>query len=224
MIKRKRFNDRYWKYYMMLEDRFIRTCQFVELTPDNYDTFSNEYASLLMAIGAEIDVLFKLNCSIDVEERSSIEKYISLQPLVKDIELEVVNREIETVKPFATWDITAPAKSLEWWQAYNKIKHGRGDNRQFASQRNVLFALAALCLLENYMLKKIALEYNCMNVPSEYSKLFYIIGWKYNSVTYNKNEKDLFFQIDETDEDDKKLLDLLRELGWDDVISSIPEE
>ena len=64
----------------MLEERFIKTCQYAELTPDNYNTYSDEFASLLMAIGAEIDTLFKLNCGIDLKSRSNIENYITLIP------------------------------------------------------------------------------------------------------------------------------------------------
>lgn len=224
MVKRIKFNNRYWRYYIMLEEKFIKTERYVEIAPGNYNAFSNEYANLLISIGAEADELFKMNCGIEHDERATINDYVMLKPEIEGAEVEILNREIDNIKPFYGWDNNQPAKSLTWWSAYNAVKHNRGDNRQEASMKNVLYALAALCVLENYMLKRIAVEYNCMDVPSEYSRLFYIKGWKYNSGIINKHEKDIYISFDEDDESDRKLLNKFEELGWDDLGTSLPEE
>ena len=209
----------------MLEEKFIKTQQYVELTPENYDTFSNEYASLLITIGAEVDALFKLNCSIDPrEQRSTIADYVSLAPEVVSIEVEIMDRELDTIVPFEKWDIEKPAQSLEWWQAYTSIKHDRESNRHLASQKNVLYALAALCLLENTMLKKIADEYKCKDVPFEYSKQFYIVGWEYNSSVYSKYEKDIYLHLDENNEADRSLVEMMKNFGMEGGLYEPAEE
>lgn len=33
-----------WEYYLLLESDFIQTLNYVELSTENYDTFSKEYA------------------------------------------------------------------------------------------------------------------------------------------------------------------------------------
>ena len=46
----------------MLEDKFIDTMQYVELAPENYNAFSNEFASILMSVGAAISVSVLVGC------------------------------------------------------------------------------------------------------------------------------------------------------------------
>lgn len=50
----------YWRYYLLLEKRFIETTDYVEVCEDNYRSFSNAYALLIQAIGAELDSVFKV--------------------------------------------------------------------------------------------------------------------------------------------------------------------
>ena len=59
-MNRKELTKRYWRYYLMLEKRFIGSIEYVALDKKNYPTFSNEYALLIQAIGAELDTVFKV--------------------------------------------------------------------------------------------------------------------------------------------------------------------
>ncbi|GDY88521.1 hypothetical protein MCC01971_01390 [Bifidobacteriaceae bacterium MCC01971] len=63
-MTRKELNQKHWRYYLMLEKRFIESMEYVELHQDNYNTFSNGYALLLQAIGAELDTVFKEFCGL----------------------------------------------------------------------------------------------------------------------------------------------------------------
>ena len=62
-MNRKELSQNHWKYYLMLEKRFVESIEFVELHEDNFDAFSNGYALLIQAIGAELDTVFKYNGS-----------------------------------------------------------------------------------------------------------------------------------------------------------------
>ena len=53
-MNRKELSQNHWKYYLMLEKRFVESIEFVELHEDNFDAFSNGYALLIQAIGAEL--------------------------------------------------------------------------------------------------------------------------------------------------------------------------
>lgn len=69
MLTRREFMCKYQTYYLMLENRFIHTTQYVELDEHNYGTFSNEYALLIQAIGAELDSFFKEYCEFDPSDK-----------------------------------------------------------------------------------------------------------------------------------------------------------
>ena len=56
-MNRKELSQNHWKYYLMLEKRFVESIEFVELHEDNFDAFSNGYALLIQAIGAELEGL-----------------------------------------------------------------------------------------------------------------------------------------------------------------------
>jgi len=47
----------YWSYYLTLEDKFMRTFQYVSLDSDNFSAFSNEYALLIQATGSALALL-----------------------------------------------------------------------------------------------------------------------------------------------------------------------
>lgn len=58
-MNREEFLRDCWAYYMMLEEKFIHTLDFVALSTDNEATYSNEYAGLIQMIGAEMDSFSK---------------------------------------------------------------------------------------------------------------------------------------------------------------------
>lgn len=58
-MNREEFLRDCWAYYMMLEEKFIHTLDFVALSTDNEATYSNEYAGLIQMIGVEMDSFSK---------------------------------------------------------------------------------------------------------------------------------------------------------------------
>ena len=50
------FNRHYWTYYLMLEQKLLATQNYVDFDKDNYQTYSNEYALLLQAVGADDEI------------------------------------------------------------------------------------------------------------------------------------------------------------------------
>ena len=61
-----------WAYYMMLEEKFINTLDFVALSTDNEAAYSNEYAGLIQMIGAEMDSFFKEYCGFAPTDNKNI--------------------------------------------------------------------------------------------------------------------------------------------------------
>ena len=181
------FNLSYWNYYLMLEKKFINTLSYVSLSPDNYDTFSNEYANLIQSIGSELDSFFKIYCDL-----SSTDTHINISNYAnhilsdwEDIKNQVVRAMNIEITPFESWDINAPKQSLCWWEAFEEIKHSRVTNEKKGSLKNTLYLLAALYLLEMKWLKTKADKTNQSDIPDIDSKLFILVNWntRYKSLS-----------------------------------------
>ena len=56
------FLKSYWRHYIMIENEFIKTTEYVDFDVDNYKTFSQMYLKLILECGSEIDVVFKELC------------------------------------------------------------------------------------------------------------------------------------------------------------------
>ena len=54
-MTRADFIKNYWNYYLSLENRMLQTSSYVAIDLANSETFSNEYAILVQAIGGELD-------------------------------------------------------------------------------------------------------------------------------------------------------------------------
>ena len=65
----------YWKHYLLLEKRLLKTSRYVEIDKDNFKAFSSEYLMLIEAIGAELDHFFKIYCNLATSSRWSIQDY-----------------------------------------------------------------------------------------------------------------------------------------------------
>ncbi len=74
-MDRYNFIHDYWRYYKTLEKRLVDTISYVEIHYDNFNAFSNEYALLIQAAGAELDNFFKVFCGYELSER----KYNSIK-------------------------------------------------------------------------------------------------------------------------------------------------
>ena len=90
-MNRQELTQKYWKYYLMLEKRFIESMEYVELDADNYNTFSNGYALLLQSIGTELDTFFKVFCDFNTSDRKNITDYA--QYILVNVP-EIVNKKI----------------------------------------------------------------------------------------------------------------------------------
>lgn len=52
----------YWQYFAALDSDLLRISRYVEFASPNMDTYSIEFARLILSAGSEIDVLAKVLC------------------------------------------------------------------------------------------------------------------------------------------------------------------
>lgn len=184
-MDRATFMNKYWRYYILLEKKFIETLNYVELAKENFSTYSVEYAHQLLAVGSELDTFFKIYCGFNLNDRKNIGDYtryiISDYPQITAQVVEIYNTEI-TLTPYEEWSQwnTHSGNLLSWWDAYNLIKHNRQENITKASMGNVITALAALNIIEMKYLQIITKETKEFNKPENSSSLFELTDWKFN--------------------------------------------
>lgn len=193
-MDRESFMRDYWTYYLMLEEKFIQTTNYVTLAEDNYSTYSNEYAALMQTIGAELDSFFKVYCLYDLSKYNKMaEQNLNKKPNIVtycacllDTYPDIVKQEVEIKSagirfcPFGKWNPSVLAKEqkpLMWWKSFTNIKHNRLKKRKCANQQNTLFILGALYLLEMKYLKNITEGTHIPDVPDKLSALFNLPGW-----------------------------------------------
>ena len=158
----------------------MESIEYVELHPSNFSAFSNRYALLIQARGAELDSLFKFFCGFDLSARKSISDYAGQ---ILQNNPNIINQKIKLrqfgfeIQPFQGWDATHAAQSLSWWSAFTNIKHNRSAHIQESSQQNTLNILGALYLLEMLCLRKISEATHEPDVYDIRSNLFTLENW-----------------------------------------------
>lgn len=174
-MKRDEFMQIHWKYYLLLEEDFLRTTRYVELDQANFDTFSKEYYKIFMSICMESEALMKAISGIGGNAYSNIGDFgagiLNKYPGITNKEVNVNYTNI-ILKPYDGWLASAARKTLKWWDAYDDAKHDRVAMDSKANLDNVINALAGLYILEYLYLNEIVDVENEPNVPDELSRLF----------------------------------------------------
>ena len=192
--------DSFWTHYIMLEKEFMATMGFVKIDTDNFITYSDAYAKLLLQIGSEVDVVAKEICKL-IDPTfcdGTMDKYrltLSSDPEFISASVELINYGI-TLSPWSDAEsISTGNPALIWWKAYNKVKHERmnavtidgvmKESFKFANLKNTLTALGALyhLLLHAYYLA-LKNEGKKAEVPLPGSRLFELKGTIWNDVVF----------------------------------------
>lgn len=142
----------HWNYFLSLEIDFHTTSRYVEPCDSNNDTFSIEFARLIMAATQEVDVVMKAWCMlIDANASASgINRYHQvLDGRINDLMQEEVSirRFGMTSRPWGSWQVGWPP---EWWTSNNKIKHHRETEFHRATLKNAYNSLSGLLVAIAY--------------------------------------------------------------------------
>lgn len=146
----------HWSYLIAVERDLELLSRFVEFDERNFECFGIEIARLLLACGAEVDVVCKQICQ-------------TIAPASSAGNINAYRDEIVTAYPrIPTFEVTLPRFGLTlhpwdewnkkngvpiWWTAYNKTKHERNTEYHRANLKNVLNAVAGLFVMVLYLYK-----------------------------------------------------------------------
>jgi hypothetical protein len=165
----------HWQYYKSIIGDIEVVSRYVEISTDNYSTYSIELTRLLLSAGSEIDVVAKLLCKVADPEATpdNINKYQEILkhkfPGLPEVEVSLPKYLI-SLKPWFDW---LENKTPEWWGCYNKVKHERSQHFCEANLKNVLLATAGLYVLVTY------LYHDDLNKLISITPMFMILDQKY---------------------------------------------
>ena len=149
--KQNPLDDSYWQYFLKLESDFHAATRYIPCCETNDTTCSIEFAQQLVCINTECEAVAKKICKIIDPKNPAANMGHYKQTILKkfpDMHKAMVrlDRFHRTVHPFAEWN--SSGGRLEWWNAYQDIKHHRDSNFEKANLKNTLEALCALLILE----------------------------------------------------------------------------
>lgn len=131
--------------------RFEESFRYVSLRPENAETFSYEFASILRdacsAFGSFSDAVIRASSS-NVGKKKKLEIddffdfYSQYAPDLPKGYIDVAGvPEAYRLQPFWGWSKGQPPR---WWTAHNKIKHSEYDNIKQGNLQNATNAVAAV--------------------------------------------------------------------------------
>lgn len=140
----------------LLSER-LRTCfQVVSPVEPNFGVHGGEFRNILLLAATELEAQWKAilranNYSSNVShQRWSTNDYVKLEAALRLADFAIEFPEfpwIEPLSPFRAWDPESPTSSLGWYEAYNKVKHDREQNAEYATLINALEAVAAVVII-----------------------------------------------------------------------------
>lgn len=212
-MTRDEFCNRYWDYYLLLENDFANTNRYIafDLGDNNlYDAthkvttvesygnsfvFSDEYVKQYQSIGAEVDTVLKaICCEFVASEVRTMPRYTKIileqWPSLPEQKVEFASTVLQ---PFKDWKSIGGENSklefsgLEWWRDYTDVKHNRIENYRKANLKNVVNSLAGLYALELYLVRYIGKRDEKDDVPNDISKIFHLVDFQTESKVIARN-------------------------------------
>ncbi|MNI04596.1 hypothetical protein D3C73_575220 [compost metagenome] len=128
---------------------------FNVIEPDkkNFSSYGHKIRELLIISCTEVEYLLLKALTENGYTKKSIYKtidYINCLTLFRLNEYKATLTQYSNIKifsPFDGWDRNSPTRSLRWYDAYNAVKHNRGDNIAEANFEHVLDSVAAIHIL-----------------------------------------------------------------------------
>jgi len=151
----------HWQYFLFLEKDLINLKNYIEISEDNFESYSFELSKILQLACAEIDSVCRTVCNLIDDENDyfdetkysgNIQQYkaVILKVFPKLQQVPIIVPELENdIIPWKNWNAETPM----WWKDYNLVKHYRHTNFRKANLENTIYALSGLMVLNLYMIR-----------------------------------------------------------------------
>lgn len=192
-----------WYYFCSLAKQLDQTTQYVDHSVVagkivNGETFSYEFAKILMLAASEFEVIAKQLCSasgLTIRKNASI-AVISTAIIGKypKIGNTVISTPFQKLQPLKDWAVVSDGnefrvEGLEWWNAHNEVKHDRNLKYKCATLKNCIDAMASLMVLELYLAEVLHCFRDIGGIQCSYFSQMY--GYSYVTVDGIRSLPDL---------------------------------
>lgn len=139
--------------YQAIQSSLDALLYVVEPSETNFNSYGQKIRELLILACTEVEYLLLrvlIENGYPKKQTYKTSDYINCLPTLKLNEYSAVLGQypnLKTFKPFSLWNKDQPTKSLEWYDAYNSVKHNRGGNLKNANFKNLLDSIAAIHIL-----------------------------------------------------------------------------
>lgn len=144
--------DKYehWTYYQSLEDDFLSVSKYIQISSQNYGTFSSFLGRLLINSCIEIErqlkEISKAICDGCSPRPNNITGwYAPITEAYPDFPLFAI-KCIPWPMSLFPWEEWSGTESPFWWKNYNKVKHDRKANIASGNLESVIFSISALLI------------------------------------------------------------------------------
>ena len=181
----KEIND-YFKYYRYNESVFLESEKYLYFDVDNKNAYSFCFSNLLINICSDFESLSK--------KYYGMSKNNTIVDIIKKISLDsdfatFFNEKVSLIG--TTYLNIEPLKNdgntFMWWTNYNRIKHDKLSSIVYATQETIINALAALYILNMYILKAISTKTNQIDVFLNYNPIFVLSNLKSDDIVAGNN-------------------------------------
>jgi len=136
-----------------IETRILNTFRYVELQSRNKDAFSYEFGSIIRDIGSTFSSLLDKLARNTTTKPKAVYDIMDYRKFLADEVEDVGLIGAQLGSPFRL-NLILPYENigdmttrLNWWDAYNNLKHSEIDNFQDGSLTNVIYGMGSLAIL-----------------------------------------------------------------------------
>lgn len=139
--------------YIIAEDMLVDFLRFIPYCSEHMSVWSPMLVTIILESCSQLDSLWKYQAKQSrfvTKQNLTIKDYFTyFGSRVSSKEVVFWGEEAQLIQPYANWvDVSAYKSeyyaSLNWWDAYNDLKHNRFLNRTQATLHNAVQSLAGL--------------------------------------------------------------------------------
>jgi hypothetical protein len=137
-----------------LMEMLDRICRTIEPDKRNFEAYGHEIRNLLILACTEAESHWKAilvaNSSGGGNTRFTTNDYVKLREVLRldEYSLGLNNYPVlGSRQPFANWNNSQPTRSLEWFEAYNAVKHDRENQFRRGQLQHAIDAVLACAIL-----------------------------------------------------------------------------